>query len=103
MLDHVLAGAAACGDTGAGLLTEVVAGGGSFLEQSSSEGLYSVERIHTGGVLKERHSVVRISHAEAHEQCKEARMTEIKYHGLISIPHLAAPLRERVKGLGIEE
>lgn len=106
MLDHVPGRSCSLWrrvHTGAGLLTEDVAGGTSVLEQSSSEGLYSVERIHTGAVLKERHSVVRISHAEAHEQCKEERVTEIKYHGLISIPHLAAPLREEVKGLGMEE
>lgn len=80
---------------------EVVAGGGSFLDQSISERFFSVGRIHTGAALKERYSVMKISHAQAHEKCKGA--TEIKCYGLISIPHLAVPLREEVEGLGMEE
>lgn len=87
--------------TEAGLLTEVVVGGESFLEQSISEGLSSLERIHSGAVLKELYPVVRISHAEAHEQWKG--VAEMKYYGFISIPYLAALLREEVEGLGMEE
>lgn len=82
---------------------KAVAGGESFLEQSISEGLSSMERIHTGVVLKEQYSMVRISHAEAHEKCEEKGVIEIKYHGLISIPCLAALLRKEVEGLGMEE
>lgn len=89
--------------TEARLLKEVEAGGGSFLEESISEGLFSVERINTGAVLKEQYSVVTTSHAEAHEKCKEGGVTEVKCHGLISIPHLTAPLREKVEGLRMEE
>lgn len=80
-----------------------MAGGEFFLEQSISGGLSSVERIHTGVVLKEQYSLVRISHAEALEKCREEGVIETNYYGSVSIPRLAALLREEVEGLGMEE